>query len=243
MSFKREGDDPGQLQVLKKRRVAELLANYIPEDEALLLRNGRYACTVCFQRPVFDTLDMLTVHRSGKKHLASLQKFYGKKHSLENEVQKRQHQAYLQAEEDSAQGALGPAPLLAQTRKITWNALLKTVPYSSCCRPKREARGEAGASSSGASASFRAAGGAGLPKSSSSALVGEEQQVGEEASSVCPEAETQGRAPRKKFARQGKGRTARKPSGPDDPERRRALEHYLQLKRVDPRRVRQVGQR
>lgn len=31
----------------------------------------RYACTVCFHRPVFDTLDMLTVHRTGKKHIAS----------------------------------------------------------------------------------------------------------------------------------------------------------------------------
>ncbi|XP_050768408.1 sodium channel modifier 1 isoform X1 [Gymnogyps californianus] len=43
MSFKREGDDPGQLGVLQKRRVADLLANYIPEDEALLLRSGRPA--------------------------------------------------------------------------------------------------------------------------------------------------------------------------------------------------------
>ncbi|XP_061872359.1 sodium channel modifier 1 isoform X1 [Colius striatus] len=68
MSFKRDGDDPAQLGVLQKRRVADLLANYIPEDEALLLRSGRYACTVCAHRPVFDTLDMLTVHRAGRRH-------------------------------------------------------------------------------------------------------------------------------------------------------------------------------
>ncbi|XP_066842066.1 sodium channel modifier 1 isoform X2 [Anser cygnoides] len=43
MSFKRDGDEPGQLAALQKRRVAELLANYIPEDEALLLRSGRPA--------------------------------------------------------------------------------------------------------------------------------------------------------------------------------------------------------
>ncbi|NWI67125.1 SCNM1 protein, partial [Todus mexicanus] len=55
----------------QKRRVADLLANYIPEDEALLLRSGRFACTVCAHRPVFDTLDVLTVHRAGKKHLSS----------------------------------------------------------------------------------------------------------------------------------------------------------------------------
>ncbi|XP_025027121.1 sodium channel modifier 1 [Python bivittatus] len=231
MSFKREGDDPSQLKVLKKRRVAELLANYIPEDEALLLRDGRYACTVCFQRPVFDTLDMLTVHRSGKKHLASLQKFYGKKRSLQNEVQKRQHQTYLRAEENGAQVGPGPAPLLAQTRKITQNALLKTVPYSSCCRPKREARGEAGAGAS------TAADRTGLPQPSSSELADEERPVGEEASPAVrlpgcrlAAAETRELTREKKFARQGKGRTTRKPSGPSDPEKQRALEHYLKLK-------------
>lgn len=29
----------------------------------------RYTCLVCFQRPVFDTVDMLTVHRKGKRHM------------------------------------------------------------------------------------------------------------------------------------------------------------------------------
>ncbi|EMP27980.1 Sodium channel modifier 1 [Chelonia mydas] len=119
---------------MKKRRVADLLANYIPEDEALLLRNGRYACTVCFHRPVFDTLDMLTVHRAGKKHVASLQTFYGKKRSHENEVQKRRQQEFLRAEEAGTQDLACPAPLLAQTRKIAQNALLKASPYNSCCR-------------------------------------------------------------------------------------------------------------
>ena len=28
----------------------------------------RYACTVCGHRPVFDTVDMLAIHRQGKKH-------------------------------------------------------------------------------------------------------------------------------------------------------------------------------
>ncbi|XP_026579995.1 sodium channel modifier 1-like isoform X1 [Pseudonaja textilis] len=248
MSFKREGDDLSQLQVLKKRRVAELLANYIPEDEALLLRDGRYSCTVCFHRPVFDTLDMLTIHRSGKKHLAGLQRFYGKKVSLENEIQKRHHQAYLEAEENGTQVAQGPAPLLAQTRKITQNALLKTVPYNSCCRSKRN---EASASTSGPSASFRAAETPGMPKPPGSDSVDKERQVEEEGSpSACLSSCRRGAAgmsptskaksfsessfltePReKKFARQGKGRKTRKSSEPDDPEKRRTLEHYLKLK-------------
>ncbi|XP_052653040.1 sodium channel modifier 1 isoform X1 [Harpia harpyja] len=132
MSFKREGDDPGQLGVLQKRRIADLLANYIPEDEALLLRSGRYACTVCAHRPVFDTLDVLTVHRAGKKHMGSLQRFYGRKRSLQDVAQKRQHEEEVQAEEAGVQGS--PAPLLARTRRIAQNALLKAAPYSSCCR-------------------------------------------------------------------------------------------------------------
>lgn len=38
-----QGDEcsPGPLGLSQKRRVADLLANYIPEDEALLLRSGR----------------------------------------------------------------------------------------------------------------------------------------------------------------------------------------------------------
>uniref|UniRef100_A0A8C5RCU0 Sodium channel modifier 1 n=1 Tax=Laticauda laticaudata TaxID=8630 RepID=A0A8C5RCU0_LATLA len=230
MSFKREGDDPSQLQVLKKRRVTELLANYIPEEEALLLRDGRYSCTVCFQRPVFDTLDMLTIHRSGKKHLAGLQRFYGKKLSLQNEIQKRHHQAYLEAEANGTQAAQGPAPLLAQTRKITQNALLKTVPYNSCCRPKRN---EASASTSRPSASFRAAETPGMPKPSGSDSVDKERQVEEEGSpsaclSSCEHAAAEPRE--KKFARQGKGRMTRKSSEINDPKKRRTLEHYLKLK-------------
>uniref|UniRef100_A0A0E9R7M9 Sodium channel modifier 1 zinc-finger domain-containing protein n=1 Tax=Anguilla anguilla TaxID=7936 RepID=A0A0E9R7M9_ANGAN len=33
------------------------------------MKNGRYTCLVCSYRPVFDTVDMLTVHRKGRRHL------------------------------------------------------------------------------------------------------------------------------------------------------------------------------
>uniref|UniRef100_A0A8C3J2M0 Sodium channel modifier 1 n=1 Tax=Calidris pygmaea TaxID=425635 RepID=A0A8C3J2M0_9CHAR len=132
MSFKREGDDPDQLGVLQKRRVADLLANYIPEDEALLLRSGRYACTVCAHRPVFDTLDVLTVHRAGKKHTSSLQRFYGRKRSPPFLTPLDPRPAPSELCPLSPQGS--PAPLLARTRRIARSALLKAAPYSSCCR-------------------------------------------------------------------------------------------------------------
>ncbi|KAK2909719.1 sodium channel modifier 1 [Channa argus] len=133
MSFKREGDDKSQLNILKKRRVADLLSNFIPEDEAALMKNGRYSCLVCSFRPVFDTVDMLTVHRKGKRHLEGLKAFYGKKARLKNEITKRQHENYVQAE-DTRQEPSSSAPLITQTRKLTHHALLKTVPYNSCHR-------------------------------------------------------------------------------------------------------------
>ncbi|KAM9294564.1 sodium channel modifier 1-like [Gastrophryne carolinensis] len=137
MSFKREGDDGSQLNVLRKRRVADLLSSFIPEDEAVLLNNGRYACAVCHHRPVFDTIDMLSIHRNGKKHAASLHGFYLKKTEFRNAVQKRRHQDYVRAEEAGEQLPRGPAPLLAHTRRIAHHALLKSAPYSSCCSRNR----------------------------------------------------------------------------------------------------------
>ncbi|XP_006791869.1 sodium channel modifier 1 [Neolamprologus brichardi] len=133
MSFKREGNDKSQLNLLKKRRVADLLSNFIPEDEAALMKNGRYTCLVCSYRPVFDTVDMLAVHRKGKRHLDGLKAFYGKKARLKTEITKRQHENYVQAEE-KRQEPSSSAPLLAQTRKLTHHVLLKTVPYNSCHR-------------------------------------------------------------------------------------------------------------
>ncbi|XP_069734778.1 sodium channel modifier 1 isoform X2 [Phaenicophaeus curvirostris] len=134
MSFKREGDDPGQLGILQRRRVTELLAHGVPEEEALLLRSGRYACTVCAHRPVFDTLAVLTLHRAGRKHAGHLQRFYSRERSRQDVAPKQE----VSAEAAVVQGS--PAPLLARTRRIARSALLKEAPYSSCCR-RTTARG------------------------------------------------------------------------------------------------------
>ncbi|CAN8207050.1 unnamed protein product [Coccothraustes coccothraustes] len=108
MSFKRDESDPGPLGALQRRRVAELLASAIPEDEALLLRDGRLACSLCPQRPVCDTLQTLLLHRAGRKHLDS--------------------------EGRGSGGVSLQAPLLARTRRLARSALLRAAPYSSCCR-------------------------------------------------------------------------------------------------------------
>ncbi|XP_062888670.1 sodium channel modifier 1 [Mobula hypostoma] len=140
MAFKRDGDDLSQLNVLRKRRVADLLASYIPEDEAILLKSGRYACSVCSYRPVFDTVDMLAVHRAGKKHIASLQQFYGRKRELQMAVQKHRHRSHIQEEESGSESRPEQEPLpplLRKTRQIAHHALLTAAPYNSCCKRKR----------------------------------------------------------------------------------------------------------
>lgn len=137
MSFKREGDDQNQLNVLKKRRVADLLSNFIPDDEAALIKNGRYTCLVCSHRPVFDTVDVLMVHRKGKRHLEGMKWFYGKKNQMQREIDKRRHQEYVNVESERQEPS-SSAPLLTQTRNITHHALLRTTPYSSCHKKASE---------------------------------------------------------------------------------------------------------
>ncbi|KAF1540463.1 Sodium channel modifier 1, partial [Eudyptula minor] len=215
------GDErsPGPLGLSQKRRVADLLANYIPEDEALLLRSGRYACTVCAHRPVFDTLDVLTVHRAGKKHTGSK---WGAGEGVGCAERAYSLAGPPPSSLPSPQGS--PAPLLAQTRRIARSALLKAAPYSSCCRRT----GAEGSSSR-----------AGVAQMGPSAAVTppEPSQKDGEAVDASPAALLPGHhAPKAAPAwmqRGGKGKASSAAlSQPEaqSPERRQALERYLQLR-------------
>ncbi|XP_052066671.1 sodium channel modifier 1-like isoform X1 [Mytilus californianus] len=95
MSFKREGDDKSLLGILRQRRIKDLLAVNIPEDEALLTSNGRLSCTVCYHRPIFDTLEMLLIHRQGKKHSSAVEYKKQEKKELQQLILKRKHEQYL----------------------------------------------------------------------------------------------------------------------------------------------------
>ncbi|GFR94887.1 sodium channel modifier 1 [Elysia marginata] len=95
MSFKREGNDSNLLSKLRKRRIGELLGENIPKDEAKLLSNGRFTCTVCHSVPIFDTVSMLVVHRQGKKHLANQQVHERRQRELKELIAKRKHQQFL----------------------------------------------------------------------------------------------------------------------------------------------------
>uniref|UniRef100_A0A3B1IQQ0 Sodium channel modifier 1 n=1 Tax=Astyanax mexicanus TaxID=7994 RepID=A0A3B1IQQ0_ASTMX len=213
MSFKREGDDQSQLNVLKKRRVADLLSNFIPEDEATLMKNGRYSCLVCSHRPVFDTVDMLSVHRKGKRHLEGLKWFYGKKSRLQNEIDKRRHQEYVNKEDDQ-QEAGSSAPLLTQTRKITHHALLRSSPYSSCHKKASE-RSENVTSKSCLPESYIS--------TATSSIDTEPKPAGETNPDQCQSGK-----------QMNKKKGCKAPSVPESEplteQRRRELEHYLKLK-------------
>ncbi|XP_029359297.1 sodium channel modifier 1 [Echeneis naucrates] len=219
MSFKREGDDKSQLNILKKRRVADLLSNFIPEDEAALMKNGRYTCLVCSSRPVFDTVDMLTVHRNGKRHLEGLKSFYGKKTQLKNEITKRQHENFIQAE-NKEQEPSSSAPLLAQTRKLTHHALLKTAPYNSCHR-KTSTKCGTGLRSIGSD-----------PSGSTCSKPPEDVHWKTEVSNHVSPSSSSGLTAESHPSKDSKGSQPAVAQEPEHitPQRRKELEHYLKLK-------------
>ncbi|XP_022174529.1 sodium channel modifier 1-like isoform X2 [Myzus persicae] len=85
MSFKRVCDGSGSdlLKSLESQRIRELLGIQIPDGEAKLLSNGKLTCMICIQRPIFDTINVLSIHRKGKKHLNELSKYLERKEELE----------------------------------------------------------------------------------------------------------------------------------------------------------------
>ncbi|KAM3614718.1 uncharacterized protein V6R79_018430 [Siganus canaliculatus] len=189
------------------------------------MKNGRYTCLVCSYRPVFDTVDMLTVHRKGRRHLEGLKSFYGKKAQLKNEITKRRHENYVRAE-DSRQEPSSSAPLLAQTRKLTHHALLKTVPYNSCHRntsTKSEKGPQRIVSGCGGNTALTSEGDRVNQKSDAS------ESLSGSASSGCTAVD-------KELQPSGGAEAAPAPAAaaqeaePLSAQRRRELEHYLKLK-------------
>ncbi|XP_035202574.1 sodium channel modifier 1 [Oxyura jamaicensis] len=184
----------------------------------------RYACTVCAHRPVFDTLEVLAVHRAGRKHLDSLQRCYGSERWREDTVREQRHEELVGVEVAGAQGS--PAPLLARTRRIAQSALLKAAPYSSCCRrtgaagsAARGARTQPGPSTAQAPSQDRDA----VEATPAALLPGHRsRQAGAlKAASTHPSR-----------GRKGKAASSSPPSQPEalSPARRQALERYLQLR-------------
>ncbi|KDR20217.1 Sodium channel modifier 1 [Zootermopsis nevadensis] len=131
MSFKRDGDDLNLLRSLKHRRVCELLSSHIPDDEAMLLKNGRLTCMICTHRPIFDTLSMLAIHRKGKKHVSELSKYLLHKRELDTKKLKSEQRRYL------CTGLVESMGHRALSGEAQGNKLLITqVAYSSCSKQR-----------------------------------------------------------------------------------------------------------
>ncbi|XP_068031009.1 sodium channel modifier 1 isoform X2 [Anomalospiza imberbis] len=213
MSFKRDESDPGPLGALQRRRVAELLASAIPEDEALLLRDGRLACSLCPQRPVCDTLQTLLLHRAGRKHLDNLRRSFG-----------RHRCPQVTPQEAPGVAPAVQAPLLARTRRLARSALLTSAPYSGCCR--RATKGS----------SFRAGIPGMVPKNSQTPPE-PSRNPGNSGNSETPgPAHTEGIPKDRKRGRKGNARFSQGPEGNSrcsegpSPERLRILRHHLHLR-------------
>ncbi|NWY62272.1 SCNM1 protein, partial [Chionis minor] len=187
--------------------------------------------TVCAHRPVFDTLDVLTVHRAGKKHTSSEWGTGGGARGEEAGVQvgadapsppcQTPGQAPLSSV-PSPQGS--PAPLLARTRRIAQSALLKAAPYSSCCRRT----GAEGSSSQAGVTRTRPSAAPTLPEP----LRKDREAADASSASLLPGHHAPKAAPAR-TQRSGKGKASSSAlSRPEalSPERRQALERYLQLR-------------
>lgn len=130
MSFKRDGDDLDMLRRLKHQRVCELLANHIPDDEAMLLKNGRLTCMICTHRPIFNTMSMLAIHRKGKKHVSELSKYLAHKRMLELKKLKSGQRKYLHS--GLMVDSMGQGTLKDQGNET----LITLVAYAGCGKQK-----------------------------------------------------------------------------------------------------------
>lgn len=133
MSFKRDGNDTCLLNNLQRRRVGELLVGHIPEDEAVLLKNGRYSCTVCIHRPIFDTLEMLAIHRKGKKHLYNLTRHLQQQQELKDLKMRR-------IQELNVQNVELKLPQSCNPQLTKRHCLLKAKPYNSCNKKRSKGK-------------------------------------------------------------------------------------------------------
>eukprot|EP01018_Ginkgo_biloba_P036196 Gb_04653 [translate_table: standard] len=123
------GDSWAREAQSRKRRIDVLMSEGINKADSHRLANGKYACLVCPNRPVLDTLPMLTTHNQGARHQAAASKLREKEISKQEEIQKRIALSEASsASNDDVKASLycsAPltSPLLQKTRKSTADAL------------------------------------------------------------------------------------------------------------------------
>jgi len=115
---------------LRLKRVKMLLQEKIPEDEVTQLRNGKYICLVCSNTTtMFESLQILTIHRRGKKHQQQYLSFLRAKNNTQQRKQR------LQLEKPSS---TGPNQQLLKTTETTetteTTTTTKTTTSTSTCK-------------------------------------------------------------------------------------------------------------
>ncbi|OVA01773.1 hypothetical protein BVC80_9075g10 [Macleaya cordata] len=138
------GDSWGREAQFRKRRVDDLIVDGLDTCSYKKLSNGKYACLLCPNNPVFDSSLMLSMHNKGSRHVAVVSRLKEKELMQQEEIKKRI------ALSDDSDGSVGTAsfgtfnqqhelkskkPLIEWTRKVTSEAL-KTQ------RPERNLRNE-----------------------------------------------------------------------------------------------------
>lgn len=77
----------------KEEQLKALLGKTALVEESKQLSNGKYMCLICSRRPILDTLEVLAIHRNGKKHKLEyetwLQKHAEKKRAREEKLKAR----------------------------------------------------------------------------------------------------------------------------------------------------------
>ncbi|KAK9109133.1 hypothetical protein Sjap_017193 [Stephania japonica] len=118
------GDSWGREAQHRKRRVDDLIADSLTNSTPFKkLSNGKYACLVCPNNPIFDSSLMLSIHKKGARHVATELRWKEKELAKQQEINKR---IALSCDAiDTATTSNTSKPLIEKTRMITSQMLDK----------------------------------------------------------------------------------------------------------------------
>ncbi|KAJ7967427.1 sodium channel modifier 1-like [Quillaja saponaria] len=96
------------------------------------LSNGKYACVVCPNNPIFDSTLMLSVHNKGSRHCAAESRLKERELMKQNEINKRialsdSSSSTSFSSSYSQKNRLSSKPLIEQTRKAASEILDNTL--------------------------------------------------------------------------------------------------------------------
>ncbi|KAK9136092.1 hypothetical protein Syun_015422 [Stephania yunnanensis] len=84
------GDSWGREAQHRKRRVDDLIADSLTDSTPFKkLSNGKYACLVCPNNPIFDSSLMLSMHNKGARHVAAESRLKEKELAKQQEINTR----------------------------------------------------------------------------------------------------------------------------------------------------------